>query len=149
MKEARTGKPAKSHELKAKSRWILGVKSWKLKAKKSGHIKKLKAKSFIVKSRKGSFIIQLSSSACGEISDFFHSLYYYSKSIPVWGKLNITIVIIYQNACGKILLIKEVEKKKKKRSLRKMLKTRVALDWILYFMMLFLKPSSLLLTTFL
>jgi len=45
-KKARAGKLAKSHELKAKSQSILGVK--KLKAEKSGHMKKLKAKSFII-----------------------------------------------------------------------------------------------------
>ena len=45
-KKARAGKLAESQELEAKSRRIPGVKSWKLKT--SGHMKKLKAKSFII-----------------------------------------------------------------------------------------------------
>ena len=50
-KKSKAGKLAENQELKAENRRISGVKSWKLKKVgtwKSGRMKKLKARSFII-----------------------------------------------------------------------------------------------------
>ena len=81
-KKARAEKLAKSQELKAESQGISGVKSWKLK---TWHMKKLKAKSFIIDGK-----------AKSQKRKFYHTafqLWCHLKIICTW--LSCTCIIFF------------------------------------------------------